>query len=303
MKGLQLGIVAGALSSDPREAARAARAAGFAGMQFDAFSAALDVTSLSQTGRREFRHLLSAGDQQLIALRVDVGPKGFGPGADVDRLLSRFEQVMETAKGLGAPLVCVEIGPLPEPVAPTKPRAKITPEQAGLILLPESINASASSQESRPVPGPGTAPNPALLAQLDTALLELGSRADRLGVTLAFRSDLASFAALDRALAGAACPWFGVDLDPVAILRDAWSADEIFSRLGPLIRHVRGRDAVAGADRRTRPAVIGQGSTQWGELLSNLDAAGYRAWITIDPLELPDRGAGAAAGAKHLRSL
>ena len=32
-----------------------------------------------------------------------------------------------------------------------------------------------------------------------------------------------------------------------------------------------------------------------------LDAAGYRGWITIDPLELTDRAGGALAGAKLLR--
>src|SRR5206468_871975 len=103
-------------------------------------------------------------------------------------------------------------------------------------------------------------PDPAFVSQVSAALQELGSRADRYGVTVAVRSELASFASLDEALTAARCPWFGVDLDPVAILRDDWSADEVFSRLGPLIRHVRARDATLGADRRTQPAAIGRGT-------------------------------------------
>src|SRR5688572_6476171 len=295
----QLGVVASTFSTDAREAARAARTAGFNGLQFDAFSPSLDLTALSQTGRREFRHVLSGNDQQLIGLRVDVGPKGFGPGADIDRLLRQFEKVMDAAKGLDAPLVSIEAGPLPEPAAAPKPKPRVDPAQAGLIIIPTLDSPpTPDPQESRPVPGP----DPAFVSSVDTALTELCSRADRIGVTLALRSELSSFAALDRAIAAARCPWFGVDLDPVSILRDAWSSDEIFSRFGALIRHVRARDATAGADRRTRPAVIGQGSTNWGELLSSLDDAGYRGWLTIDPLELPDRVAAATAGASRLNA-
>src|SRR3954471_19629723 len=120
----QLGAAAATFSTDAREAARAARSAGFDGLQFDAFTPSFDLTDLSQTGRREFRHVLTNNDQQLIGLRVDVGPKGFGPSADIDRLLSRFEKVMDAAKGLGAPLVCVETGPLPEPAAAAKPKPR-----------------------------------------------------------------------------------------------------------------------------------------------------------------------------------
>jgi sugar phosphate isomerase/epimerase len=94
-----------------------------------------------------------------------------------------------------------------------------------------------------------------------------------------------------------------VDLDPVAIVRDSWAVDEIFSRLGGMIAHVRGRDAVGGADRRTRPAVIGRGSVNWGELMANLDEAGYQNWLTIDSLELQDRAGGAQAGLEYLRKL
>jgi sugar phosphate isomerase/epimerase len=138
-------------------------------------------------------------------------------------------------------------------------------------------------------------------AQVDAALAELGRRADRYGVTVALRSDLSGFDALERAIQQARCPWFGMDLDPVAILRDEWPQDEVFSRLGGLVRHVRARDALRGADRRTQAASIGRGDVNWDALISDLDSAGYRGWITIDPMELTDRIGAAKAGLARLR--
>lgn len=289
-------IVASALTTDPRQAPALARQAGFAGLLFDAYSAALHFTDLSTTGRREFRHLLSSQNQQLVGLRVDLGPKGFGPGADVDRLLAQMEQVMETAIALAAPLVCVEMGPLPEPLPENKPKPAVTREQAGLILIPSFPVAPASEPAQ-----PATPVDPAFVAQVDGAMAEVGLLADRYIVTVAFRTSLASFAALERTLLAARCPWFGIDLDPAAMLSDAWEADEIFSRLGPLIRHVRGRDAVRGSHHRTKPMPLGQGDTKWDELLSNLEAAGYHGWITLDPVDLPEKAAAARAGVKYLK--
>ena len=63
---------------------------------------------------------------------------------------------------------------------------------------------------------------------------------------------------------------------------------------------MRARDAVAGADRRTKATTIGRGDTHWDELLSNLDGAGYTGWFTVDPLELTDRAGAAVAGRKLL---
>src|SRR4051812_7832519 len=114
-ESIKLGAVASTFSPDPRVAPQLSRRAGFQGLQFDARSGSLDVAELSGTGRREFRHMLSSRDQQLIGFRLDLGSKGFGPGADVDRELSRLTRVMEAAAGLGSPLVCVDVGPLPEP--------------------------------------------------------------------------------------------------------------------------------------------------------------------------------------------
>ena len=86
-------------------------------------------------------------------------------------------------------------------------------------------------------------------------------------------------------------------------MRDEWDLDEVFSNFGDLIRHVRGRDATAGPDRRTRPAVVGAGNTDWGALLADLEAAGYHGWITIDPTELTDRIGAAEAGRKRLEAI
>ena len=288
--------MAAALSSDPRQGARLSREIGFAGLQFDVSSGSLDLLGLSASGRREVRRVLSSESQQLIGLRHDLGPKGFGPGTDVDRTLNQAGKAMEVAAGLSAPLLCVDLGPLPAPPPQSQPKPKVTPEQAGLILLPEPTKLAPPVRNEPVVP-----PDPAFVAQVNAGLVELGRLADRYSVVTAFRSELASFASLEQALREANCPWFGVDLDPVAAVRDEWVLDEILSRLGRLIRHVRGRDAVRGADRRTRPAVIGQGSVDWNALLLNLKQADYKGWITIDPLELPDRYTAARAGLGWLR--
>ena len=293
---IQLGVVASALSDDSRRAARASREMGFGGLLFDAFSSNLDLTHLSSSGRREFARLLTSQDQQLVGLRADLGAKGFGPGADIDRLLSRIDRVMEAAAGLAAPLICLDLGPLPPAPAQERAKPKITPEQAGIILIP---TASPPPPTSAPVPPP----DPVFVAQVAAAMADLGARADRYSVIFAFRADLASFASLEDALRRAACPWFGIDLDPVAVLRDDWSLDEVFSRLGPLMRHVRGRDAIAGPDRRAKAVPLGQGSTDWAALLRRLDESAYRGWITVDPVDLADRPAAAAGAVKHLKTL
>ena len=85
MAKLNFSVMASALSDDLRNAPRAARASGFSGLVLDAFSSRLNLAELSGSGRRDFRHLLSAQDQQLVALSVDIGPKGIGVDADVDR--------------------------------------------------------------------------------------------------------------------------------------------------------------------------------------------------------------------------
>jgi sugar phosphate isomerase/epimerase len=296
VRALQIAVYAPAVAADLRDAPRAARQLGFGGLQVPLAWAGTDLSKLSGTGVRDVRHLLAAHEQPLVAIAVDVGNKGLAPGSDVDRVLARIEAGMQAARGLAAGVVTVDLGPLPQPAREEKPTPTVSAEMAGLILLPPSIAVPPA-----PPPVRAEATDSAFFTQIDSAMIELGHRADRMSVAIAFRTELSSLAALERALRAADCPWFGVDLDPVALLRDEWEADEAFSRLGPLIRHVRVRDAVGGAGGRTRPAAVGGGDTVWPELLARLDDAGYHGALTVDPTELSDRAAAASRAVETLR--
>ena len=100
MASNRFGVVASCLSEDPRHAARLARELGLGGLLFDSFSSSVSIPELSTTGTKEFRHVLAAQAQELIGLRADVGPKGMGPGADIDRLLWRLDAAMRVTPPL-----------------------------------------------------------------------------------------------------------------------------------------------------------------------------------------------------------
>jgi len=295
----RIGCVAVALDRDIRAAAKLARSAGFGGVQFDPMLGTTDLLTLSDSGRREILSILRGSDLQLIGLRTDVGGKGFRPGADIDAVLDRLKKILESATKFQSPLVCVDLGPLPEPADESKPKPAIDPTLAGAIIIDITGAAPPASEPAEP-PRPLDA---AFAASVDGALVELGRAADRLGVMVALNTDLASFAAIHRALRSVACPWFGVNFDPAAALGDRWSLDEIFSRLAGQIHHVRGRDALLGTDHRTRPVVIGAGSVKWDEVIAHLDAAGSAGWITIDPIGLADARMGAIEGAGVLKKV
>ncbi|HTW95012.1 MAG TPA: TIM barrel protein [Tepidisphaeraceae bacterium] len=293
MKFAGVGVVAGVLSDDPRQAAQRAQAGKFGGLQFDLKMGQLDLTELSETGRREFRRMLADSAQKLIALRADAGADGLTVGADVDRVLWRFQKSLAAAAALTAPMVCLDLGRLPAPASIVDKRPPITPEQAGIIILPKAIQMQTSPAATAP-------PDAKFVAQVDEVLAMLGAWADQYGVTVAMRSSLSPFSALKRALDRAACPWLAVDFDPVDALQDGRDLDAIFSDLGGAIRHVRGRDAMVGDRQRVRPAQIGRGAVGWPSITARLEEAGFNGWITVDSLELPQRQSAALNGAKYL---
>lgn len=297
----QLSILANALHEDARQAMSISRMTGFGGIVFDAHSRMLDLPSLSTTGRREFAHLLRSNAQTLVGIRADIGPKGLSLGADIDRLMNGLDQVLHVARDLSAGAVMIDLGPLPEAVETESPKVKMTPEEAGLILIPsaEDIAANAKAQAAAPAVRP---PDPSFVAQVDSALGELCAIADRYQVTVAVRSSLSGFASLDRAIKTARCPWLVIDLDPVALLHDRWTIDELFSRAGNSIAHVIARDGIRGDAGRVKPMPVGDGDVRWNELIDALDGAGYRGWMTLDPSGASDMHAALQRGFKFARA-
>ncbi|HVT90858.1 MAG TPA: sugar phosphate isomerase/epimerase [Tepidisphaeraceae bacterium] len=290
----RIGVVSSALSTDPRQASRLSRQFGFGGVLLDIRSATLNIPELSITGRRELQHIISSQQQTLIGLQMDLGPKGLSQGSDIDRQITMIDRAMEATAGVAARVLCVELGPLPTWPAAARPRPAISPRDAGVIIIPSMSSAPPEAAPIKP-------PDPSFVSQVNEVLSEIGRRADRYSVMLAFSSSLAGFASLEKTIRDARCPWFGIDLDPVSILRDEWNEDEVFSAIGGLICHVCARDAIV-VDKRTKPAVIGQGNVDWPRFLSRLDEAGYNGFVTIDPNELPDRSRVAVAGLKYLQS-
>jgi sugar phosphate isomerase/epimerase len=283
-----ISVMASALSDDDaRGAMSSARAMGFGGIVFDAHSRMIDLPALSSTGRRELAHLLRSNAQELTAIRADIGPRGFGPGADIDRLISGMAEVLQVARDLSAGVVLVDLGPLPEAVEPEKSKPPISPEMAGAILIPSpSESATTAKPQAAAAVSP---PDPRIVSQVQTALNALCEIADRYQVRVAVSSSLSGFASLERAIKDARCPWLAINLDPVAMLHDRWSIDEICSRLGNAIAHVVARDAIRGDAGRIKPMPLGEGNVRWHDLLAALDAGDYRAWLTVDPAGLSDR--------------
>jgi sugar phosphate isomerase/epimerase len=279
MRPSKLSIDAAPLAnSDLRAAARTARGLGCEGVVLAARSRSLDLTQLSDTGAGEVRHVLSSHGQQLVGLSHTLEPAGLSPQADLDRELSRFKSVLRLSGTLLRPMVLIDLGALPPPpVAPEPPRPRVTQEQAGLILLPE-----ATAIEPAPAPIPPSPRDISFAASAHTALREMGALSDRYGVVVGFRATLAPFAALYHALRTADCPWFGVDLDPLAMLVDDQEGHAILSSIGPLVRHVRARDGIRGTGARAQVTPLGAGEVNWAELSSDLESAGYDGWLTID---------------------
>jgi sugar phosphate isomerase/epimerase len=294
----RLAVVSTALCSDLRRAVEIAHAEQLHGLLLDAYSSHLNLPDLSASGKRELIRMLGSRDVRLVGLQGHLGATGLRPGADIDRVLDRITGAMEAAAALSSPMLCLDVGPLPAPAQVESPKALITPEQAGLLIIPEPAKPATVAAAA-----PRSAEDQAFADHLNAALSELGRRADRLSVTIAFSSSLAAFGSLSDALVAVRCPWFGIDFDPVAAVSDEWSMDEIFSRLGASIRHVRIRDAVRGNSRRTQAAIVGRGSIEWAAMLNRLDAAGYSGWLTIDPRELVEPRAAVTSARKLLVQL
>lgn len=288
-----LSIRAVSLGDDLRELAPVAQRLGYDGLQLDLQIGGLALTELSASGRREVRHLISSSNLELDSLRGALPPDLLMKAGQHDRVLWMLRRAIEATLGLSATVCCVDLGRLPG-VQQTAPTPTRVPPASSLIIIPEP--AAAEPPEPRV-----SAEELAAWQGIDSIMREVGAIADRAGIVLALSTELSSFASLSRLLQGAQCPWFGVDLDPVSVLRDPWNLERVLDGVGSSLRHVRGRDGIRGSSGRTQPAMVGQGSTNWQEMLAMLDAGAFGGWIAVDTVDVPDRLTAARQAIGYLR--
>jgi sugar phosphate isomerase/epimerase len=295
----KLSVLARAFPGDLRTSLRSAASIGFTGVVLDSISPALTLHELSQTGRRELLHVVSACNLSLTAVQARLPGDGFAPKADIEASLAHATRALQAAADLKCATLLLEVGALPPAEADTEaPAPKVDPGLLGLLVLPsrQDVATIAATRASAPVRR-----DEPFEQSCDAALSELGQRADRFGVSVALRASLSSFASIARAVRAARCPWFGVDLDPIALLADEEPMDAVFSRIGPLVRHVRLRDGVRGLGNRVQPTLIGEGKLAWPRLLSLLDDAGFGGPLSIDPSDLPNPAIAAELGLHALQ--
>jgi sugar phosphate isomerase/epimerase len=112
MPRMQIGVVLESLGRPLREGLRLASALGVAGVQIDA-AGPLAPEQLSQTGRKEFRHLLRSLNLELTALGCPLR-HGFDVEAGLDRRIAYVQSALTLAYDLGPRVVIACAGLIPE---------------------------------------------------------------------------------------------------------------------------------------------------------------------------------------------
>jgi sugar phosphate isomerase/epimerase len=112
MNRLNLGIRLESLGLPLRRALAEAERLGVAGVQVDA-TGDLSPNNLSQTGRREFRHLLRGHNLELTALGCPLR-RGLDASQDQQPRIELVRKVMSLAFDLGPRITVVQAGRIPE---------------------------------------------------------------------------------------------------------------------------------------------------------------------------------------------
>jgi sugar phosphate isomerase/epimerase len=263
MQRIKIGIRLESLGLPVRRALQEAERLGVGGVQVDAVGD-LAPNSLSQTGRREFRHLLRAHNLELTAVGCPLR-HGLGVAENQEPRIEHVRNVLALSFDLG-------------------PRVAIV--QAGRV--PEDPSARRGS------------PDPAAL--LREALLSLGQYGDRSGTTLALETGLETGNVLAAFLAQFDTGGLGVNYDPANLLMNGFDPYESGRALHGRIVHAHAKDArAASASRSAREVPLGHGDLDWMRLLGVLEEIDYRGWLTIEQESGENRRADIEAGVGFLR--
>ena len=215
---------------------------GVAGVELDA-AGELAPAQLSQTGRRELKHLLRSYDLELTALACPLR-RGLGVPENQEARIEYLRQALLMSWELGAKIVIIHPGPIPPDDADQNdPR---------WIILTE-------------------------------ALTTLGRHADRVGATLALETGLESGAHLAEFLASFDSAGLAANLNPGNLLVHGHDPYAAAGALREKIVHVHAKDArLASASRGAEEVPLGHGDIDWLQMLATLEEIEYRSYVTIE---------------------
>lgn len=229
-------------SRSPRDQIREAARIGAKGVVLDA-SGDLSPDRLSETGRRDLRHALRSVELALIAMNLPTR-RPFDSDADLDVRLARADRAFALGFELGAKLLLVRPGPVPD--------EGDAPRRSAFVHALTELGKRADHRGVRLAIETATAPGPATLAVLDAiASPGLAASLDPASMLLAGQDPIGAA----RSLA----PWLVHAYAP-----DAGRAS---SRGG------------AGSRGHGSPG----GLLDWEEYLGALEEVGYRGFLTIWP--------------------
>jgi len=215
---------------------------GVAGLELEALGD-LAPAQLSQTGRRELKHLLRSYDLEPAALACPLR-RGLSVPENQDARLEYLRQALSMSWDLGAKIVVIHPGPLP-------------PDQPD------------NNDPRWPI--------------LTEALTNLGRHAERIGATLALETGLESGAALAKFLARLETGGLAVNLNPGNLLIHGHDPHEAARSLRERIGHVHAKDArMASASRGAEEVPLGHGDIDWLQMLATLEEIEYRGYVTIE---------------------
>src|SRR6516165_580563 len=124
MNRIKIGVRLESFGLPLRRALQEAERLGVGGVQVDA-AGDLSPNSLSQTGRREFLHLLRAHNLELTALGCPLR-RGLDTTQDQQPRIEHVRKVMSLSFDLGPRIVIVQAGRVPEDAA--DPRSAVLSE-------------------------------------------------------------------------------------------------------------------------------------------------------------------------------
>jgi L-ribulose-5-phosphate 3-epimerase len=264
MNRLKIGICLQPLGLPLRRGLAEAVRTGASGVQVDA-AGDLSPGNLSQTGRRELRHLLSSHDMELTAVRCPLR-HGLDVAENQQPRIEHVKNVMSLATDLGPRLVVIDAG-----------------------RVPNADEEKAASSRPR---------------MLEEGLQALAQHGDRVGATLALETGLETGAVLHDYLARFDSGSLAVNYDPANLLMNGFDPVASLRALKGLVRHAHAKDArVGGASRTAREVPLGHGDIDWLALLEVLEEVGYWGWMCVERESGDNRLGEVAAGVAFLRRL